>query len=127
MSNTGPDLIGAWNACSAARRDIREAHLDSVAAKEHFEQMHKEFQKAEKSETLGDVVRHTWQAVEEESKGKSAMQSSDKHFKDGSEHLKEYNAKWGRDHPTKEGSDGPDCTPVGKAMLKEQEDANKRL
>jgi hypothetical protein len=69
--STGPDLIGAWDACQAARRDIREMHADEDAAKAHFQQAQKESLYADKAETLGDIVRHTWEAYQEESKGKS--------------------------------------------------------
>jgi hypothetical protein len=129
MSTTGLDLYGAWDACQAARRDIREMHADEDAARAHFERAQKESLYADTAEGLGDIAGHTAKAYEEESKGKSASQSWAQHGMDASKHLEEYNAKMGRD-PTKGtpemGWDGPDCTPVGKAMIKEQEDADKR-
>jgi hypothetical protein len=120
MSN-GPDLIGAYGACQAARRDIREMQAEEDSAKAHFQQAEKQSQNVDKAETVGDIMQHTLEATEEQTKGELASQRADQHRKDAFEHLGEYNAKMGRD-PRKGtpalGSDGPDCKPVGDAMAK---------
>jgi hypothetical protein len=120
MSN-GPDLVGAYGACQAARRDIREMQAEEDSAKAHFEQAHKQSQNADKADNLGDIMRHTAESFEEQIKGDVASNRADQHRKDAYEHLGEYNAKMGRD-PRKGtpalGKDGPDCKPVGDAMAK---------
>ena len=119
---SGPDLVGAYGACQAARRDIREMHADEDSAKAHFEQAHKQSQNADKAETAGDIVGHTGEAIEEQIKGDLASASADQHCTDAFKHLGEYNAKMGRD-PTKGtpamGRDGPDCKPVLDAIGKD--------
>jgi uncharacterized protein with von Willebrand factor type A (vWA) domain len=120
MSN-GPDLVGAYGACQAARRDIREMQAEEDSAKAHFEQAHKQSQNADKADNISDTMRHTSEAIEEQIKGDVASNRADQHRKDAYEHLGEYNAKMGRD-PRKGtpalGRDGPDCKPVGDAMVK---------
>jgi hypothetical protein len=66
---SGPDLIGAYGACQAARRDIREMQAEEGSAKAHFQQAHKQFQDADKAETTGDIMHHTGEAIGEEIKG----------------------------------------------------------
>jgi hypothetical protein len=121
MSN-GPDVIGAYGACQAARRDIREMQADEDSAKAHFDTAHKEAQNADKAKTPDDKSKHQSEATKEKSKGESASQSADQHRKDAFKHLGEYNAKMGRD-PRKGtpavGKDGPDCKPLEPAVAKE--------
>jgi hypothetical protein len=125
---SGPDLIGAYGACQAARRDIREMQAEEGSAKAHFQQADKETQNAGKAETTDDFMRHTGEAIEEGIKGDLASNRADQHRKDAFEHLGEYNAKMGRDPRNGTpalGSDGPDCKPVGDAIAKGAKEAAK--
>jgi hypothetical protein len=121
MSN-GPDVIGAYGACQAARRDIREMQADEDSAKGHFDTAHKEAQNADKAKTPADKSKHQSEATEEKNKGKAASESADKHRDDAFKHLGEYHAKMGHD-PRKGtpavGKDGPDCKPLEPAVAKE--------
>jgi hypothetical protein len=127
MSN-GPDLIGAYGACRAARSDIREMHADEDSAKVHHQQAHKESQNADKAEGFLDIMKHAAEAADEQTKGDAASQSADQHRKDAFKHLGEYNAAMGRD-PTKGtpamGRNGPDCKPVEDAIAKGAKDVAK--
>jgi hypothetical protein len=107
MSN-GPDFIGAYDACRAARRDIREMEAEEGSAKAHFKQAHKESQNADKAETRSDSLHHTFVAKGEQIKGESASQRADQHRQDAFEHLGQYNARMG--HDPREGTPG-DCNP----------------
>jgi hypothetical protein len=96
MSNRS-DLVGAYGACQATRRDIREMQADEDSAKAHFQQAHKESQNVDKAETIGDIMKHASEAAEENTKGELASASADNHRNDAFKHLAEYHAKMGDD------------------------------
>jgi hypothetical protein len=131
MSN-GPDLphlIGAYDACKAARRDIRERQADEASAKGHFEQAHTEAQNEKKAETPADKFRHHLEATKEKNKGKAASENAEKNKENANKHIGQYHAKMGHDPTTPPalGKDGPNCKPVEDAITKKLTDATKAV